>query len=57
MNAGIGAASANGFDRAAQRERESGRDAAVLPMRKNVGRQIQTLEAEGFTRFEKVYSD
>ena len=43
--------------REAQALREEGRDAAVLPMRKNMKRQIQTLEAEGFTEFEKVYAD
>ena len=32
-------------------------DVAVLPMRKNMKRQISALEAEGFTRFEKVYAD
>ena len=43
--------------RRAQELRESGRDAAVLPMRKNMKRQIQTLEAQGFTDFEKVYAN
>lgn len=43
--------------RSAQALRDEGCDAAVLPMRKNMKRQIQTLEAEGFTRFEKVYAD
>ena len=37
--------------------RDEGRDVAVLPMRKNMKRQIQTLEAEGFSDFEKVYAD
>ena len=43
--------------RSAQDLRESGVPAAVLPMRKNMKRQIATLESEGFTRFEKVYAD
>ena len=43
--------------RAAQALRAEGRDAAVLPMRKNIKRQIQTLEDEGFTQFEKVFGD
>ena len=43
--------------RAAQAARDEGHDAAVLPMRKNIKRQIQTLEEEGFTQFEKVYGD
>jgi len=37
--------------------RNEGRDVAVLPLRKNAKRQIQTLEAEGFTEFNKVYAD
>jgi len=43
--------------RQAQVLREEGKDAAVLPMRKNMKRQIQTLEAQGFTRFEKIYAN
>ena len=43
--------------RQAQALRDEGADAAVLPMRKNMKRQIQTLEAQGFTRFEKVYAN
>ena len=43
--------------RQAQALRDEGRDVAVLPLRKNVKRQVQTLEAEGFTQFEKVYAD
>ena len=43
--------------RQAQALRDEGKDAAVLPMRKNMKRQIQTLEAQGFTQFEKVYAD
>lgn len=43
--------------RQAQALRETGRAVAVLPMRKNMKRQIQTLEAEGFTQFEKIYAD
>ena len=41
----------------AQELRDQGCNVAVLPMRKNMKRQIQTLEAEGFTQFEKVYAD
>ncbi|HAM14863.1 MAG TPA: histidine--tRNA ligase [Eggerthellaceae bacterium] len=41
----------------AQALRAAGRGAAVLPMRKNMKRQIQTLEAEGFSDFNKVYAD
>ena len=37
--------------------RAEGRDVAVLPMRKNMKRQIKTLEGEGFTQFEKVYAN
>ena len=38
----------------AQALRAEGRDVAVLPMRKNMKRQIATLEQEGFTQFEKT---
>ena len=41
----------------AQELRAEGKTAAVLPMRKNMKRQIQTLEDEGFTEFVKVYAD
>ena len=41
----------------AQALRDAGRDVAVLPMRKNVKRQIQSLEGEGFTEFNKVYAN
>ena len=41
----------------AQALRAEGRDVAVLPMRKNMKRQIATLEEEGFTQFEKIYKD
>ncbi len=41
---------------AAQALRSEGRNVAVLPMRKNMKRQIQTLEGEGFTEFNKVYA-
>ena len=37
--------------------RSEGKAAAVLPMRKNMKRQIQTLEDEGFAEFVKVYAD
>ena len=40
----------------AQALRGEGRNVAVLPMRKNMKRQIQTLEEQGFTQFEKVYA-
>ena len=43
--------------RQAQDLRKLGKSAAVLPMRKNMKRQIQTLEDEGFTDFVKVYAD
>ena len=43
--------------RGAQALREQGKSAAVLPMRKNMKRQIATLEDEGFTDFVKVYKD
>ncbi|MBQ9042773.1 MAG: histidine--tRNA ligase [Eggerthellaceae bacterium] len=43
--------------RQAQDLRKQGKSAAVLPMRKNMKRQIQTLEGEGFTDFVKVYAD
>ncbi len=43
--------------RQAQALRAEGKTAAVLPMRKNMKRQIATLEAEGFTDFVKVYAD
>jgi len=43
--------------RQAQELRADGKTAAVLPMRKNMKRQIQTLEDEGFTEFVKVYAD
>ena len=35
--------------------RRAGETVTVLPMSKNVGHQIELLEAEGFTRFEKIY--
>ena len=43
--------------RQAQQLRAEGKTAAVLPMRKNMKRQIATLEDEGFTEFVKVYAD
>ena len=43
--------------RQAQELRDQGRRVAVLPMRKNMKRQIATLEGEGFTEFNKVYAD
>ncbi len=41
----------------AQQLRSEGRQVAVLPMRKNMKHQIASLEAGGFTEFEKLYSD
>ncbi len=35
--------------------REQGETVTVMPMAKNIKHQIELLEAEGFTRFEKVY--
>ena len=43
--------------KSAQALRNEGRDVAVLPLRKNAKRQIQTLESEGFTEFNKVYAN
>ncbi|MBQ9004039.1 MAG: histidine--tRNA ligase [Eggerthellaceae bacterium] len=43
--------------RQARQLRAEGKTAAVLPMRKNMKRQIATLEDEGFTEFVKVYAD
>ena len=36
--------------------RLKGGKVAVVPMRKNMKRQIQSLEAEGFDQFEKIYA-
>lgn len=41
----------------AQQLRAEGKQAAVFPMRKNMKHQIATLEAAGFTEFEKIYAD
>ena len=35
--------------------RKTGVVATVLPMSKNMKHQIELLEAEGFTKFEKIY--
>ena len=35
--------------------RENGQTVTVLPMSKNMKHQIELLEAEGFTQFEKIY--
>lgn len=35
--------------------RAQGETVTVLPMNKNVGHQIETLESEGYTRFEKIF--
>ena len=40
----------------AQELRFKGGKVAVVPMRKNMKRQIQSLEAEGFDQFEKIYA-
>ena len=40
----------------AQELRLKGGKVAVVPMRKNMKRQIQSLEAEGFDQFEKIYA-
>ena len=40
----------------AQELRLRGGKVAVVPMRKNMKRQIQSLEAEGFDQFEKIYA-
>ena len=39
----------------AMEQRRAGEIVTVLPMSKNVGHQIELLEAEGFTKFEKIY--
>ena len=39
----------------ARRLREDGTVVTVLPMAKNMKHQIGLLEAEGFTKFEKIY--
>jgi len=39
----------------ARRMRESGAIVTVMPMAKNMKHQIGLLEAEGYTRFEKIY--
>ena len=39
----------------ARRLREDGAVVTVMPMAKNMKHQISLLEAEGFTRFEKIY--
>ncbi|MGN0773347.1 MAG: histidine--tRNA ligase [Candidatus Ventricola sp.] len=39
----------------ARRLREDGTVVTVMPMAKNMKHQISLLEAEGFTRFEKIY--
>ena len=44
----------DGFAQAAE-ARKAGVVATVLPMSKNMKHQIELLEAEGFTKFEKIY--
>lgn len=41
----------------AQELRQAGATVSVLPMAKNLGRQIDLLEQNGFTEFEKIYGD
>ncbi len=41
----------------AQNLRSQGKTASVQPLKKNAKRQIAALESQGFTNFEKVYSD
>lgn len=37
--------------------RQAGATVSVLPMAKNLGRQIELLEQSGFSEFEKIYGD
>ena len=39
----------------ARKMREQGLTVTVMPMAKNIKHQIELLEAEGFTKFEKIY--
>ncbi|MCR5743820.1 MAG: histidine--tRNA ligase [Lachnospiraceae bacterium] len=41
----------------AKEERAQGKTVTMQPMKKNVKRQVELLEAEGYTRFEKIYAD
>lgn len=41
----------------ARKLREEGTVVTIQPMRKNVKRQVELLEAEGFQEFQKVYGD
>ena len=40
---------------AARAMREQGATVTVMPMAKNIKHQIELLEAEGYTKFEKIY--
>ena len=40
---------------AARAMRENGETVTVMPMAKNIKHQIELLEAEGYTKFEKIY--
>ena len=42
---------------AARKLREAGTTVTIQPMRKNVKRQVELLEAEGFCDFQKIYGD
>jgi len=41
----------------AKRLRSEGVTVTIQPMRKNIKQQIEKLEAEGYTNFQKVYND
>ena len=41
----------------AAKMREEGQTVSVLPMARNLGRQIRTLEETGYTKIEKIYGD
>jgi histidyl-tRNA synthetase len=41
----------------AEELRQNGGIVSVLPMARNLGRQIELLEQNGFTEFEKIYGD
>jgi histidyl-tRNA synthetase len=41
----------------AEKLRQTGKTVSVLPMAKNIGRQIELLEKSGYSEFEKIYGD
>ena len=41
----------------AEQKRQDGKIVSVLPMMRNLGRQIALLEANGYSEFEKIYGD